>query len=422
MSTITIEEVNQAGSDSRKIVLSGPSLPFMGAAWSSEMKVVTTWYPGNGDEASQQVLGPRELPSKWQGDWRRTMMGSVPARFDDGKGSDTLISDPQVLADAFEEVIRGGSRLRVTWEVSDPMSVGNGRGSAERVDMTLNGRIVREGRVTSYGFKYSRSMTDIEWEMQFDWLGRGKTTQNVTSTRADTVASDSADLKAKLKKIVDAQSLAQQARSNPSHLTLGQLQQIANTPAKLAESFQRQVLQLSNQVGQLVAIAETVRNQPAHVLNSGISAAHNTISIANRFRQQLTRTPPELLCTKTRYVDVVRAAKGFSQQHDNAADLSRAAQLFANRIQEARGTANRPGAGAIPVRRTVSGQAIKAVYQVKAGDTPQRISLRFYGNPDHAADILRANRLPWSTPAIAAGKVIIIPVLSGAPATSGTGG
>jgi nucleoid-associated protein YgaU len=55
---------------------------------------------------------------------------------------------------------------------------------------------------------------------------------------------------------------------------------------------------------------------------------------------------------------------------------------------------------------------IITVYCVKDDDTPQKISQRFYGVPDHAADIMRANHLSWHTTQLPTGKQLVIPVLS----------
>ena len=87
-SSLTIEELGPAGPDfqPRKIVLIGPALPFQGAEWGFENQIVTTWYPGNGQEATQQNLGPREMPSAWEGEWKRTLMGKSPSIFIDEGG------------------------------------------------------------------------------------------------------------------------------------------------------------------------------------------------------------------------------------------------------------------------------------------------------------------------------------------------
>ena len=68
--SILIEEVT---GQQRSVELVGSGMPKQGAAWSSLLKVVTTWYTGN-DQATQQVLGPRDPPSKWEGRWARTML------------------------------------------------------------------------------------------------------------------------------------------------------------------------------------------------------------------------------------------------------------------------------------------------------------------------------------------------------------
>ena len=59
--SILIEEATRPAASRGSWRCSG--MPKQGAAWSSLLKVVTTWYTGN-DQATQQVLGPRDPPSK----------------------------------------------------------------------------------------------------------------------------------------------------------------------------------------------------------------------------------------------------------------------------------------------------------------------------------------------------------------------
>ena len=112
-SILTIEELDSNGAAQLRVVtLVGPSLPFMGASWEGENELVTTWYPGNPDEGTQQNLGPKEMPSAWQGDWRRTMMGSCPTPCTDQQGNVTSVVDPSILRDTLESIFRAGRRLR----------------------------------------------------------------------------------------------------------------------------------------------------------------------------------------------------------------------------------------------------------------------------------------------------------------------
>ncbi len=113
-SSLTIEETASAGAgfQPRKITLLGPALPFMGAEWGFENNVQTTWYPGNAIEATQQNLGPREMPSNWEGEWKRTLMGRLPTRYVDESGQEHKIVSPHVLREVFEDVARAARQGR----------------------------------------------------------------------------------------------------------------------------------------------------------------------------------------------------------------------------------------------------------------------------------------------------------------------
>ena len=114
-SEIAIEELTatEVGLLPRKLVLRGPSLPFMGAEWATEQNVKTTFYTGN-REGTQQVLGPREVPSTWQGEWRRTMLGHDPAAYFDEFGANNAIVSPHILREIVDSILIGGAKLRVT--------------------------------------------------------------------------------------------------------------------------------------------------------------------------------------------------------------------------------------------------------------------------------------------------------------------
>src|SRR5437868_2429735 len=109
----------------------GGGLPFWGAGWASSLQVSTSWYQGN-DSATQQVLGPREMPSTWSGEWTRTILSRTPCKVrEDGVESDVVSA--MVLREAVETIHRSGRRIRATWAVT---------GSTR----DQSGKIVREGR------------------------------------------------------------------------------------------------------------------------------------------------------------------------------------------------------------------------------------------------------------------------------------
>src|ERR1700722_1773414 len=115
-SVITIAETS--GTQARRVSLIGSALPDWGASWKTSQKVVTDWYPGNGTTATQQVLGPREMPSTWEGQWRRNMMVRAPSSFGSAAQTDQPCATPATLRDFLDLVFFQGARLQVTWTVT----------------------------------------------------------------------------------------------------------------------------------------------------------------------------------------------------------------------------------------------------------------------------------------------------------------
>jgi len=409
-SSLVVEELTAAGKGSpRRVTLIGPGLPFMGAEWGGENNLITTWYQGNGDEATQQVLGPRELPSHWNGDWRRTMMGKSPSGFVDEDGFALEVVRPMDLMNALESIFRGGQRLRVTWTVSSTSS-----------NPDEEGRIVREGRAKTWKFKPTR-VQDIEWEVEFHWMSRGKKTVKVTSSRANTVVGDTSALTNKLNKLLALGIKQRLGVTSPKSLTLGELEQLASLPSRLVARLARQVQQITSTVTQVVNIAKTLASQPAAIANSIVNQCHNVISQCRNFTDDIGRIPAELHSTQSRVDSMLRAASTFSRQSDAAGEVAKAAFDLAQKLQQQ--LAATPLSGKVGVQQLTGPGAILAAYVVRQGDTPQRISQRFYGTPDHAIDLLRANRLPYHQPTLPIGKVLIVPDLSttgpGNPGTTG---
>jgi nucleoid-associated protein YgaU len=76
-------------------------------------------------------------------------------------------------------------------------------------------------------------------------------------------------------------------------------------------------------------------------------------------------------------------------------------------------------AGRTDPTRLGNPNTVIAAYIIKAGDTPESISQHFYKTPDHAVDILRANKLSWYTATLTAGHILIIPALATQSASQG---
>lgn len=384
-------------------MLSGPSLPFMGSEWGMKVAIATTWYPGNADEATQQVLGPQELPSRWNGEWNRTLLGKSPALFNDENGTPNTVIAPQDLWDIFESIARGGRRLSVVWGVTqDPAA------SAAELNALANGKVVRQGRMTELKFKATR-IQDIAWEVEFAWQSRGQTQNKVTSTRASTVNSNSAALQNKINALQAANTQASLAYQNPSNLTLGQIEAFANYPTTLVNSLANQITQITNDFGTVIAIAATLASQPLQISNRALNLARNTVSQLNSFYDTLSEISVEQLYDKNDLASLLRAVNAFFPQSDAARDAARTAQQFtADLATEIQSLDN---AGLINPQRLADPNSLQQVYVCKSGDTPAFVSQKFYQTPDHAVDILRANKLSWYTPTFNAGKILIIPVL-----------
>ena len=417
-SSLTIEELDPAGPNfqQRKIVLIGPALPFQGAEWGFENQIVTTWYPGNGQEATQQNLGPREMPSAWEGEWKRTLMGKSPSIFIDEGGQSNQIMSPHLLREVFEEIARGGVRLRVTWNVQGTTVVGNPRDRNERQDRF---QIVREGRVKSFRTPITRH-TDIKWNVEFAWMSRGGTTSKVASIREDSDLSESANA-------LEASVLASNAAMNKSivssvpknrksatALTLGRLESLAGAPLALAKTYTRALASKVSDFKKIGEIANKVRTTPFAIANSVVDLARNTTSVANQFVDVMGRKSAEQLTTKSKARDLLRATNYYAGVTNAAVLNARRGYDLDSKVRQV--LVSGANKGALSVRQSSSTRAgdIVAIHISKSGDTPQRVSARYYGNPDQGAAILRSNRLPMFTPSFRPGQILIIPALTNA--------
>lgn len=399
-STVTIEELPAFGTSPRFVRLVGPSLPFMGAEWGGENKLVTTWNPGNSTDATQHNLGPRETSSKWSGDWRRTMMAGTPTLVRDSTGQQLSVDAPDVLRDLLEDIFRTGRRLRVTWHSTWIMSLKIGT----REDVTKQSKIVREGRAKSWSFKH-RTIHDIEWEIEFEWVGRSAEVPKVTAAFQPNVFRLSQAYQEKIRQV------SQRAAKVPQSLTLGQLEAFAKTPSAFATSVSRKFLQIEHTLDQIVDVAKTVASQPGQVTALALDHARNTQAIAKNAVAKLSSIPAELQSTKSTASDFLRSHQTFGEFQDQVRASGAASQDF---IAELRKQALQQS-GALDGHQgnsvTADPSTVQRIYITKAGDTPKRVSQRMYGNPDNDVDILKANKLSWYLATFDSGKILIIPAI-----------
>jgi hypothetical protein len=385
------------------VTLQGPSLPFRGAEWGFENSLVTEWYPGNGDEATQQNLGPREGPSQWQGEWTRTRMGKFPTLAVDDRGNPLTIVSPFVLYQFLEQILRAGQRLRVTWAVASDSS-------------DSRGKIVREGRCKSFKINPDR-IQDIPWSVTWEWQSRGARVQKVTDANdTGNLAASAAAMQlalANMASVAAAQAFIASNASVPgsaSAITLGQLEKLADAPTALVHGLSRSFLKIQSELSQVVGIATTLASQPAQIVSAAVNSAKDAIAVANQSLDALGQVPVEQMSADQSVGDLLRSYRYFGQNGEAARAAAIAAQNLLAQMQ--RRAATPSGAGVLDPRsaQVQPGDDI-AMYVTKDGDTPQRISQRFYGSPDHAVDIMQANRLPWGQPTFKKGQILQIPAL-----------
>lgn len=173
--------IEERTGEKRIVVLRGRSLPFQGVTYALEQRVDINFFPGN-PVATSQILGPTFEPLEIKGRWSdvtltedesspimngfTTLSSTVQTRTDTRSGlqraraglteaifrsSGSLSNQNAVLArdivSAMKQILRAGQMLRVEWESE-----------------------VRFGHMRRFAPTYDR-IEDINWEMEFDWVG-----------------------------------------------------------------------------------------------------------------------------------------------------------------------------------------------------------------------------------------------------------
>lgn len=392
VSTVTIEELSGS---KRVLELHGAGLPHKPTKWSGKQSVKTTWYPGNA-RASQQVLGPQESPSTWSGKWSRIKLTRSPAVVNDGSGSQSKVTRPDLLMAFVEEVKGAGSLLRVTWTTQ-----------VDGDDVT----VAREGRLVTISWDID-TPHDIAWEFNFEWVGKtGTNSKRVTSTRDDS-SSQTVALNSALNGLVDTliglnASLANRPTTPANVFSLGQLEALASYPMQLVSAFLRKAQSIVTQVQRVGDVITTVGTEPAAINNMFVEFAVNAKNGADNTHDELTGIPAELMSSNTDAVSMLRAAQVFGQATDGMRTLSDTATDLA--IQARQHISSNPG-GPTPTKAAGSPfSGSIAVYECHAGDTPVLVSMQFYNSPDYVLAILQANHLPWWTVTLPVGKILTIP-------------
>jgi hypothetical protein len=397
VSTIVIEELEGRR---RTLTLVGPALPLRGATWGGEQRLVTTFPPGKGGEATQQVLGAIEEPSEWEGVWNTTRMVAAPSILR-SNGQDQQITRAFTLMSTFEDIARSGALLRVTWA-------------------TENRKISREGRVGTYKFPVDRE-DDIRWNASFVWTSRGS--GNDTAPAAQASEDVEASVRAMNRALTDLQSAIVGASvqsvdpnvpSSPSFVTLGQLEQLANVPKTFIEGVSNTAARLRTTVSRTVSVIEAARNQPAEVAQVAGTAARETSAELLAVQKRMGRIPPETL------TDAGAPASGVARNAAYFALVAGKNDVVLMRALETEAAARkrvRAAEAARGVDQTRAQDVVTTVY-ARAGDTFAKLAARYYGTADLAAALARANGLPPYQVSPVVGSQVIVPRLGAADGPS----
>lgn len=419
----------------RALYLKGAALPLQGnASWGAKQRVITTWYPGNGAQATQQILGPTESQTQWSGEWNTNRLIVTPAVLSDpgssqgkrglntlgtGSAKDIFVADD--IRAVLEDMFRGGSVLEVLWEYDpqrlDPLTGISLTGTYQPV------RILRTGRATDWNFQYDTG-DDIKWSITWDWQSRGAAQQQVVNLRDGSSSTKNALTAALL--ITEAAATVPEdntifTRRRPvprgaSKFTLGQVQALANQVRTQVRLFSQQMNKISSAIANVTEIINTVKNLPFEIANQAIDLSTNMIAESNRFYDSVSQKPTELYDTEQRYSTFVRAmnfAKGATDiSQEVAAQGAESQGVFRAQVQAQRASGEQGNAQPLGIRpgRQVGGTNTQAqAHVVRRGETLISISALYYGTPDGVADIAFANGLSIRTPTLPIGRVLIIP-------------
>lgn len=206
--TFTILEGPNATTD---IQLIGRALPYRAVPFEGKQRVKTTYYPGN-PVATQQVMGPTEEPTTFNGIWKDIFLGNGAAKR---------------LVDTFDDLRRSGFSVLVSWgsgklaDGSDipPVPQDNGKEPT-----TPRWPIQRRGIIQSFKATYDRPQ-DITWEMTVAWAGRNEptappfTAAGIINNRDgfDVTVEDLSDTKSKLQAF--AESVAARITGFPAQVS-----------------------------------------------------------------------------------------------------------------------------------------------------------------------------------------------------------
>lgn len=396
-STVAIEELSGL---KRQLNLYGAGLPLRGADFPAANRATKSNYPGNSYQATIHVLGSYELDPEWEGVWRTNRLVSSPALFIDGAGASPVkVSRASTLRDVFEDIIRSGSPLRITWSEGQPSS-GELR------------KIVREAVAAEWHFPHER-MDDIAWRVSWLFSGRGTKQKRAVALRKDNEAQSLKKANRMLSELtsqITGASIVSSKQGIPlsaNTFSLGDLEQLADLPNALMDQVRQFTNLVMNRVGKVVGLLKAGATSPASIASEVIDLCTSVVNQSNQFVDEITRQIPDA------YTNVPARASMLARAMSYYSDAITQAELISATMREIERSLRRRRNGLTTTGNDRAGDSdILAVHIAKQGETFLSIAQLYYERAELSWMVAKANNYPGYQVEPEVGAVLIIPVLT----------
>lgn len=310
-------------------------------------------YGGKSRRATQWYPGNSEPTIQMLGAEEKTV--TIRGRFYSKKYTDTsLYAVPKALADTFRTMEREGELVKIT--------LGEWR---------------RWAVIADTNFK-EKTKSDIEYEIQFEIISDKPPTNcyQLTDTKEETFQ-DNADMLA----------AAQELQANYSNQDTSVIDQ------SFADRLTTYVDEVASSVAAVNAFVNNALTQ-AENIEAAVTRALGLIKVARRNIANMIRRIGALSYAVTGSGNLARQFRSVSSASNAIADVS-VIMAFLAKLQSQFEA----------IRKTLP----KARYKVQSGDTLQRISIKYYGNPNSWDKIYDHNKLTSTD--LTRGTVLEIPNL-----------
>lgn len=412
-SSFTIDEIT---GQKRKVKLVGRALPYRPFELSGKQRVNTTWLPGYAD-ATATVLGPEEENTTIHGFWKDRFVSKPKSASSAGSVLSKAVGSLQAVTSVIEG---GGLGPAAPSSPADPITVSGTpiadvRNASNLFDdLRRQGQLlevawdqqVRRGFLLRFTQKWHNAH-DMEWEMEFQWIGRAERAPAPDAEESSAVSALGA-LSAALtdmKALADELTALDAALRDAVDSTLQGLSDLVDTLSQGVTA-----------VASLASIPAESARRTVGTLNSIVGECR---SLAQLFDQQPYGGNHRDAQPRARAGDVVGVNQAMAEGLD-VGDGGIASLTFAQRMTaagQAKDMQRKSRAmSSIAVDRRATTAALlqdDLVGQVIAreGEDLRTVAKNFYGSPDEWRRLMVFNGL--SSPRLRAGMLILVPRSSG---------